>query len=210
MPTTQPHPHSILRHLRDLIPHRPVASHELRPLAELQANHLRWALGITEARFDTDAIGALPRIRIRRDPDLPTSGLSYWDGHAWSIVLNPTDPPTRQRFSLLHELHHIISHPHRRRLFGASAASNDPLAEQTADYFAACALMPKLHVKRRFGRGVQHPLRLARAFNVSPAAMRYRLHQLGLTDTAARCSTTSPGPANMRRPQKLVCEGRAA
>lgn len=59
--------------------------------------------------------------------------------------------------------------------------------ERVADYFAACLLMPKRIIKRRFGEGLQAPEELAAEFGVSPMAMRYRLQQLGLVERTQRC-----------------------
>jgi Zn-dependent peptidase ImmA (M78 family) len=56
-----------------------------------------------------------------------------------------------------------------------------------ADYFAACVLMPKKLVKRRFGEGLRTASQLAAEFGVSPVAMQYRLHQLGLLERYRRC-----------------------
>ena len=73
--------------------------------------------------------------------DLPTSGMSHWDGQAWVISLNAADSLTRQRFTLLHEFKHIIDHGHADRLYhdtGRRSAAEQ--AEQAADYFAGCVL----------------------------------------------------------------------
>lgn len=87
----------------------------------------------------------------------------------WVVAINSSEPWTRQRFSLAHELFHI----HDK-------------GERLADYFAGVALMPKPLVKRYVGRG-ERPTHLALRFGVSPRAMNVRLHQLGLTDPTPRC-----------------------
>ncbi len=56
-----------------------------------------------------------------------------------------------------------------------------------ADYFAACLLMPKRLVKRRYCQGQQRVSELAAEFGVSSIAMHYRLQQLGLVDGYRRC-----------------------
>jgi len=54
--------------------------------------------------------------------------------------------------------------------------------EWAANHFAACLLMPKSWVRRvYFNEGVRDPIRLARRFRVSAAAMRVRLEVLGIT-----------------------------
>lgn len=173
--------------LRGIIPDRRVGNQEHRRIAELQANKLRRFVGSTDAMLDSEAITQLPHIDLRFDDRLPTSGMSFWDGSTWVVLLNPTEAETRQRFSLPHELHHIICHSKRGLLFGEPSARNSPAAESMADYFAACALMPKLFVKRLFGQGIHDHEQLARHFDVSPIAMSYRLDQLGLTTASRRC-----------------------
>lgn len=182
---------SPLKLLRGLIPDRRVQPHEHRQIAELQANWLRRLLETHGSSIDTVSIVGLPHIDLQHDRSLPTSGMSFWNGRSWVILLNPTETTNRQRFTLLHELHHIICHSKRTHLFGAGAAQDDPAAERMADYFAACALMPKLYVKRLFGQGIHDPKELADHFEVSALAMSVRLDQLGLTNTAnlsRRCS----------------------
>ncbi len=56
-----------------------------------------------------------------------------------------------------------------------------------ADYFAAWVLMPKRLVKQRYCQGQQRIEDLAGEFGGSPAAMRYRLQQLGLVEGYRRC-----------------------
>ena len=133
--------------LRGLVPHRMVNRREALQVAELQAARLRQHLGVDEARFPSEALD-LPRIRVEYDADLPSSGMTFWNGSTWVIVLNATGAPTRQRFSLVHELKHIVDHTTQHRLYGPDTPRNDPPAERAADYFAACVLMPKLYVKR--------------------------------------------------------------
>lgn len=58
--------------------------------------------------------------------------------------------------------------------------SSEERAEQVADQFVACLLMPRPWLKRAWGSGIQDPRDLARLFDVSPAAMRVRLETTGL------------------------------
>ena len=188
MPTTTitNHNQGTLAILRGLMPSRSLLADEGLRIAELQATMLRRLLGVHGPTFPTEALD-LPRVHISFDPDLPTSGMTFWDGSNWMILINAGEAPTRQRFSLLHEFKHIIDHPIRHRLFGADAAQDAPAAERSADYFAACALMPKLHVKRHWGQGPRTIRAMTRIFHVSPAAMKYRLDQLGLSHASPRC-----------------------
>ena len=166
---------SVLANLRTLGASRQLSRQDARMVAERQANKLLQLLdahdGITETH-----IANLPRIRIERE-DLPTSGLSYWNGVEWIIVLNASESPERQRFSLLHEYKHIIDHGKQGLLY---AREQD--AERTADYFAGCALMPKRDLKRVYCTLTQRIENLATYFGVSPTAIRVRLEQTGLVE----------------------------
>lgn len=114
------------------------------------------------------------------------AGALTWTGRTWCIVVNAHDTWGRQRFSLCHETKHLIDHPLRSTIYrDGRAGSAHVQAERAADYFAACLLMPKAWVKRTFyDEGFRDERVLARRFQVSTAAMRYRLDQLGLYEPA--------------------------
>lgn len=198
--TTTNENRSTLASLRAVIPLRALEPGEALQIAELQAARLLELTDTTEAPLDWTTVAALPRLRIRRDP-LPTSGMSFWDGHNWVIILNATEPLTRQRFTLLHEYKHIVDHAATDRLYpGSARRSAEDAAEQAADYFAGCALMPKRLVKRAWGRGLQQPRDLARYFRVSERAIEVRLAQLGLSAPRPRCTPPSTAqPARQGR-----------
>lgn len=215
---TTPTTPSTLASLRRLIPRRACTPAEARAVAEAQATRLAHLMGCDAEGIQTADIEALPRISVTYEA-LPVSGLSHWNGQRWIICLNSGDSPARQRFTLLHEFKHIIDHgstdwlypnpPRRPASFrGRSAASgftpevsgraspSSRLAEQAADYFAGCALMPKRELKRAWGNGLQRPDDLAAHFGVSVSAMEVRLDQTGLsreidpepTPRQARCA----------------------
>ena len=193
MPTSlhQPTPRTgTLASLRALVPNRQLTKTDLRQVTERQANRLRQLLNITDANFPMEAINSIPRIELRSDPDLPTSAMALWDGKTWVILVDTTETITRQRFSILHELHHIICHTTKQQMFGNSDMRNET-AERTADLFAACVLMPKLLIKRHWGIGPRTVTTMAKQFDVSPQAMSYRLDQLKLTDPKPRCAWTT-------------------
>ena len=130
----------------------------------------------------------LPRIMIDYDPDLPwhaASGVSDWDMYrrAWVISVNPDEPVTRQRITILHEYKHIIDHGHPG-LGGPLPTTIYGLApvEYIAEFFAGCVLMPRGWVKAAYCARIQHPVELARLFDVSPRAMTVRLEQIGLIE----------------------------
>jgi Zn-dependent peptidase ImmA (M78 family) len=144
------------------------------------------------APIPNEIVSELPRILVTYR-DIPTSGLSYWNGQNWVIALNRLEPWTRQRFTLLHEYKHIVDHGSVRSLYpGNRSRTPEQQAEQAADFFAGCVLMPRRLMKRAWGDGVQSPSRLARHFETSERAVSVRLSQIGLVDDHRRCSGTMP------------------
>ena len=172
---------SVLASLRAMFPERPLRFAEALRIAELQASRLLELTGVEQPLVPNEVVTELPRIRVE-SRELPTSGVSYWDGQRWVVGLNRAEPLTRQRFTLLHEFKHIIDHGRTDRLY-----ATDEQAEQVADYFAGCVLMSRLQLKRAWARGMQRPSELARLFNVSERAVAVRLAQVGLTEQTDRC-----------------------
>lgn len=204
---------SVLASLRDVVPDRGLLFSEALRIAELQAARLReltdQASHADENAMAEEPIANLPRIRIRRQR-MPTSGVSYWDGHCWIIALNARESEARQRFTLFHEYKHIIDHGRTDRLYrGNRTRSAEQQAEHAADYFAGCLLMPKRLLKRAWGNGIQTPQRLADLFEVSPRAVEVRLSQLGLAEPRERCARPISGPRGHRQ-QFRVAHRRSA
>lgn len=179
---------SLLYQLRKLMPERPLSQPEALRIAELQANRLLEACGVRSAGTPSDVLDAFPNVLVSRRRDLPASGYTDWYKPHWHVFLNAHEPEVRQRFSLFHELKHVIDHPFIGSCYPSTKTlSADKRAELIADYFAACVLMPKRFVKTAFFQGQQHTEELAALFGVSPLAMSYRLQQLGLLDRTPRC-----------------------
>lgn len=112
--------------------------------------------------------------KLERDPGT-SSG--------FRVVVNVSDPPRRQRFTLAHELAHYLLHRDLIRegvVDDALYRSNlgDDM-ERQADRFAAQLLLPAEEVRRAFSRD-KALARLAQTFDVSDAALRIRLKELGL------------------------------
>ena len=103
--------------------------------------------------------------------------------------MNRLEPFVRQRFSLAHEFKHILDAPFGDVLYpGWRGLSGEDRAEHAANHFAACLLMPKAWVRREyFTHGMTSLPKLAAYFEVSQAAMRYRLESLGVVQPAVRC-----------------------
>jgi Zn-dependent peptidase ImmA (M78 family) len=99
----------------------------------------------------------------------------------------------------MHEFKHVLDHTTRDYLYhDRSFQTAHEQAERTADYFAACLLMPKRIVKSLWFKGPQRATPLAARLQVSPVAARYRLDQLGSSTVpvAAHGHRITCGPAN--------------
>lgn len=207
MPSTHS---SILKSLRALVPVRDCTFNEALTVAERQATRLGDLIASIDPGsdgIDLPQIQSLPRIRVVFEP-LPISGMSHWNGHKWIVTIASGDSPARQRFTLLHEFKHVADHGHTGRLYtGNRRHTAAEQAEHAADYFAGCALVPRVALKRAWGNGLQRVPELADHFGVSEAAMRVRLAQTGLD----RVSDAQPHPRCARpvstppsQPQRFV------
>jgi len=185
--TTTINQESLLYQLRALLPERKLLRSEALRLAELQANRLLELTHTDEAGTPDVLLTGLPYIQVLLRRDLPdgASGMTDWLKPRWVVLLNRTEPAVRRRFSLWHEFKHILDHDGVDYLYEDWSQRD---IEAIADYFAACALMPKKLVKRLYGQGHQEASDLASLFGVSEVAMRYRLQQIGLLDRYARCA----------------------
>ena len=183
---------SVLASLRALIPNRIVTSQsEALRVAEHQASRLLELHHIDDGPIPSGLIPELPKIEIEL-VDAPVSGASFWNGSAWIIQLNKHENYRRQRFTLAHEYKHIIDHNRADTLYvGTRDTEAQQQAEQAADYFAGCFLVPKKLLKRAYYSGIQRTTDLAALFQVSEAAMAVRLRQTGIVEPATRCTPTS-------------------
>lgn len=179
----------VLSQLRDFVPLRALSPQEALSVAERQALRLLNLVGVTEGPVPERVIAELPRIHVERMSPWPVSGATHWVNGRWVVVLNGAEPAVRQRFSLAHELKHILDHPFVDTLYrGVPEIDRHDFIERTCDYFAGCLLMPRPWLKRAWTTGTQHPPTLARQFHVSLAAMTVRLNQTGIVEPANRCS----------------------
>lgn len=173
---------SALHELRALAPARRMSHTESLRLAAAQATRLRELLGVTTDWFPTELIAALPRIVVEAVDDLPVSGASFWGGGSWHIHVHADEPATHRRFTVLHELKHIIDHPMQKTVYDERAFVVYGERELIADYFAACLLIPETRLKRAYARSRNHD-ELAARFGVTTRRLLLRLSEIGRTDT---------------------------
>ena len=133
----------------------------------------------------------LSQHRMPRD----VSGMLLRDKQRTLIAVNAYHANTRQRFTIAHELGHLILHRGvfvdtlRVNLRDGQASQGTDYEEVQANAFAAELLMPRYQVLQaattlvRDGPVAEALLvqRLARQFDVSPQAMGIRLVGLGLS-----------------------------
>ncbi len=188
----------ILARMRAITPRRALAQGEAEVIAERQATVLREVLGYAErATLPTSALTGLPFATVTYREKFPTSGMATKTGLGWVIVIRASEPLVRQRFSLAHELKHVIDDPLMDVTNGglpqglypdARGYSAHERAERICDIFAATLLMPKRALRRDWVDGFQQIAGLARRYDVSRVAMEIRLTQLGLLAGTSRCA----------------------
>jgi Zn-dependent peptidase ImmA (M78 family) len=176
---------STITRLRDLVPLRRLSKAEALRVAEAQANRLlRWSDAI-EPPVSEDIIAGLPQFQIERVKPAKAAAASEWSNGRWLVILNAAEPVGRQRWSLAHELKHILDHPFVTIVY-PRGDKHAELAERSCDYFAACLLMPARWLRPAWSSGQRDVRVLARRFGVTPQAVVARLLQVGLIEPTSR------------------------
>jgi hypothetical protein len=193
---------SLLDRLRALTPRRALTSYQAVQVAERQAAALRRHLGYSRrAQLPTEALRDLPFVTVTYRVGFPTSGMATRTDLGWVIVIRSDEPDVRQRFSLAHEIKHLVDSPLMHHKTGPLAGGLYPSqpgrpahdrVERVCDAFAAALLMPKTMVRRDWTTGMQSIPDLARRYGVSRPAMEYRLKSLGLLPPTPRCAISAP------------------
>jgi Zn-dependent peptidase ImmA (M78 family) len=133
--------------------------------------------------------------------DGEVSGVLYRESNRVLIAVNSTHAPTRQRFTIAHEVGHLLMHKGRPVVVDRLVRVNMNLRDGTsskeeieANAFAAELLMPRKLIASEIDRFLKRTRRvvpqelvdeLAATFRVSPEAMSYRLENLGILDPNA-------------------------
>lgn len=110
------------------------------------------------------------------------AGYIKYENNEKNIYVNNTQPVTRQRFTVAHEIAHYILHRDLLVQEGGTPlfrGGNSNPAEQQANRLAAALLMPKNKVIELY-RNIKDINLLAQRFWVSYDAMANRLSSLGL------------------------------
>jgi Zn-dependent peptidase ImmA (M78 family) len=159
-----------------------------------KAEALLAAHGVDHPPVDVQGLAEAHGITVLFEPmDDSVSGFLVQREDATLIGVNSSHPPTRQRFTLAHELAHYQLHAGKPTVYvddamffrDQGAGEPDP-QEVDANAFAAALLMPEEFLRRDIGSNVPDMLdefavrRLAQRYKVSPQALTIRLMELGL------------------------------
>lgn len=167
-----------------------------RRKVEALAQSLLEENGISEAPVSVTKIARARGARIFVDSlEGDLSGFLYRDSEQAVIGVNTSHSPTRQNFTIAHELGHLLLHDQeqlhldrgfRVRLRSEISSQGTDLAEQEANFFAASLLMPRSFIERDLENEDSLDLiddeliqSMARKYKVSAQAFAIRLKTLG-------------------------------
>jgi len=111
--------------------------------------------------------------------------LRVYHGATWHlkeeavIQINRNDPPATQRFTLFHEVFHVLCRYEGAYVFSGEGIREAPFKDLLAHYFAGSLLMPIEWVEEKWAE-VKDLDRMAEIFGVPKSAMCVRLKRLGL------------------------------
>jgi Zn-dependent peptidase ImmA (M78 family) len=165
--------------------------------AREQARALVEKLGLKAPPVPVEKLAKALGVRVEYNPfDDELSGMAFVRDGKPIIGVNATHHPNRQRFTIAHELGHVLLH--RSRLEAAvlvdksknfiprdpmSAEGTDPVEVQ-ANAFASELLMPAKLVRQVLSESTRdlhdddYLIALAKRFRVSLAALQFRLEKL--------------------------------
>ncbi|MGL5948226.1 MAG: ImmA/IrrE family metallo-endopeptidase [Aeromonas sp.] len=138
-----------------------------------------------DPRQIAQALGIWTYARHSHELDPGVSGYAHYANGRQEIAFNVDESPTRQRFTIAHEIaHHLLGHTLDGVYLLDNAshyrASTENEVEAQANQFATQLLIPRqalqILIERR---GITQLVELARALHVSEAAVYQRLQQLG-------------------------------
>ncbi len=187
--TTTTNLSDLVRTLRAPIPMRAISLTEAYSLAERQATKTWELLGVRQPGVSLGWVTELPRVEVKLMPRFKMNGLSgatkYTRGR-YLVLVNKNAGHTHRRFTLAHELKHVIDYTAAKALYTklgyGDTERQGKLVEGICNHYAACLLMPRTWVKNAYAHGIQDVAALAGLFNVSEEAMHNRLVYLGIVD----------------------------
>lgn len=178
--------------LPDNLPHQVSSLEEVASIAETMRQ--TWALGLNPIHYMTDTLEAkgIMVIYIDVQSKAKFDGLAGTIGKTPLIVISTHQQGDHQRFTLAHELAHLI-------LQGRLAPEMD--AEQACNYFAGAFLLPQQALRQHLGnrRQAVEPQELLMIKH------EYGLSMLAILERAAQCQiiSTNTYKTNKRQFNKL-------
>jgi len=121
-------------------------------------------------------------VEVRQPPLKAYHGAIWRLREGWVIQLRNDDPSATKRFTLFHEVFHILAHRSATPVFSKrrdKRGRGHTFNEMLADTFAAYILMPRQWVKEKWAE-VKDLDKMAKIFDVPKPAMSIRLREMGL------------------------------
>jgi predicted transcriptional regulator len=118
-------------------------------------------------------------VEIRQLPLKAYHGAIWHQPDGWVIQVTDADTAATVRFTVFHEVFHILAHSRASPVFRKRGSIVGSFNELLADYFALCTLMPREWIAEKWAK-VRDLDRMAEIFAVPKSAMCIRLRQLGL------------------------------
>jgi len=125
---------------------------------------------------------------VREVPLKACHGAIWNIDNKWVIQLNINETPAMKRYTLFHEVFHILAHLEakpvfRRPIFGSQLYNKRPgetyFNEKLASYFSACFLAPRDMVEEWWAH-VMDVDRMSEIFDLPKSVMWIRLRKFGL------------------------------
>ncbi len=134
-------------------------------------------------------------------------GFSYKEGGLHLIVINKVHSVELQRFTVAHELHHLL-YDSSSALFSCGSFNENEVLEKNAEYFAAELLMPRSSIERiiSYPRNIPYLTvnLFAKHFNVSYQAAAIRLQKFGLIDSSSEACSSAYRKKDKRKTKFLL------
>ena len=119
-------------------------------------------------------------VEVRELPFKAHHGAIWRLNDCWVIHLNSNDTQARKRFTLYHEIFHILAHCKATPVFKKTSSSPEgSFNELLADHFAAVLLMPEKQVKEKWAE-VKDINQMATMFDVPKSVVWFALKHLSL------------------------------
>jgi hypothetical protein len=127
----------------------------------------------------THAYGGIP-IEVRQLPLKAYRGAVWRLNNCWVIQLNSNDTTARQRFTLYHEIFHVLAHSKATPVFRKATHQREgTFNEILADDFSAACLVPEKLVKKIWPK-IKDINQMATIFDVPKTIILFKLKLLGL------------------------------